>query len=164
MDSKLELPIRSHLQKYLVKKLNMTSDVVDVSLVDPLSFGLFVRSELVHKKIYYTCGHEKEVDDMVSKCTEKVYLNIGSFHKREFGTYFTNEKIFYINKFLHNHFINELFCFIQTQNMFYPRIVVSYAIDDFYSIFGISENELPKDTIIRCFKRKKDQYSYLKRV
>ena len=129
--------------------------------MDPIGFGLFVVNSLSHKYEYYDCFNKDTIDASVAAMDKTITLNLGSLYKKYYGEFLTNEKIFYINKYLHRLFINELYCFIQTQSMYYPHVVITFAINDFFSIFKLSEDDIYKDSIIRDYRRKKQEYSYL---
>ena len=161
MNTTLELPLKPHLYKYLVKKLKLTSDVVDVSLVDIISFGSFVVNSLDHKRKFYTCCNKRMIDSSMSKCTKTIKINLGPLYQNFYGEFFTDEKVFYINRFLHRCFLNDLYTHIIIQKRFYPHIVVTIAVDDFFLLCRINEDEFSKNSIIRDFQRKEDEYSYL---
>jgi hypothetical protein len=162
MGSELILPIRPHLKKYLLRKLN-SDENVSVGLNDPIGFGLFVSSHLIKKRNYFMNFHKDQVNQFVTSLSDSIIkLNLKPFHSNHIGMFIDNENVFYINKFINASFTNELFCFIETQKLFYPHINISYAIDDFIGIFSITEDDIPKETLLRNYNRKKEKYSYLK--
>jgi hypothetical protein len=151
----IELPIKPHLKKYLCAKLKSSSDKIVISTKDRTNFSLYVNECLQRKRNYYYNYNTKEIDKFVESLNgSKVTLLLNTISSEKGGIFLNNEKIFYINQFLNNNFLSEMFCFIETQKKFYPRVVVVYAIDDFLSQYDVNEDDIPRESLVRTYNRK----------
>jgi len=164
MQGSIELPLKPYLHKFLHKKLNIKNNEIDISYTDPIAFGILVSYALSKKRSFVLNNNPEEVGNFIDKCTSSVNLNLKSYHINKTGFILTEDAIFYINKYLDKLFRNEIFVFINSQIMYYPHLVITVAIDDFFSIFSINESDLSKQTICKIYQREKRSRAYLKSV
>jgi hypothetical protein len=158
----LVLPIKPHLKKYILRKLQCEGEIVDLSFRDIIGFGIQVSGQLIKKSETYMSKDHDEVDKFVAELSgSSVDLKLKSYHGKYCGSYLNNDKIFYINKYLDWIFRLELFTFINTQMLYYPHIVITTAIDDFLALYCINEDDLPRQTAFKVYQRFKERYSYI---
>lgn len=159
-----DLPIKPHLRKYLFKRLNIESgSTIPISFTDKLGFGYFITAYLTNKRSFNYWQYKSKIENYTKDTArfEIVTIKLKHHHVKENDVNITLEGIYFTNKWLENIFRLELFTFIHTQFLFYPRIDVNYAIGDFLSIYDITENELSRETVYRSWSRYKKDYSYI---
>ncbi len=165
MRGTVQLPLKPYLHKFLCKKLNCQNNEIDLSFSDPIAFGLVVSQYMNRKRSYNVFRKEENIDKFIeTKCTSTITLNLKNYHYHDTGFNISSDAVFYINKYLDRMFRNEVFIFINAQTLYYPHIVITYAMDDFFSVYSITENDLSKQTFCKIYQRYKREYSYLKLI
>jgi len=154
----VQIPTKTYLKKYIQWKLKTDTDVIPVSFTDQIGFGNFVVDKLSHKRNFYLSRNKEGVDKYVSTLSDSIVLDFRLYHMDN-GCLIHPEQIYYINKFIHRQMVNELFCFINTQIRFYPYIVITVAIDEFFSTIGITEDDYPKENYKKLYQRNKTKYT-----
>ena len=158
----IDIPLKPYLKKYLEKKLGIKNETIVISFNDIMGFGMYVTESLSKKrKYYYFRSNSQFIPRFCSNIESDSRLRVGLkyYHTAYSGPMLSEEKIYYINKFVEKQFRQELFTCIQTQTRFYPNIVISIAIDDFLSLYGISDDDIQRETMYRLYHRHKRKYS-----
>jgi len=159
----IDLPLKSHLKKYLIRKLSLTDNEFKLSTNDNIGFGLYLTELLSKKRNYYINGNYKNIDCYLQTLNEKLSVYIKPMYLKKTGIFLNNEKVYYINKFIDKQFRNELSIFIQSNKLFTPDFVIEVGIDNFLSIYKINETDINETTLIRDYFRNKNKFSYVER-
>jgi len=96
----ISLPVKPHLRKYLVKKLNLKDQSIKISTLDRIGFGMFVIETLCHKREYKKGLLNQEETRFVETipCTSQITLQIGTRYTERCGQHIRDSKVFMINK------------------------------------------------------------------
>ena len=158
--TKIELPIKPYLKKYLVKKIG---DPVNVSFTDSIGFGLFTVNSLQNKREFYLMQNDEYMGKFTENITDSITLIINNRFSLNCGLFLNDEKVYYINKWLQKQFVNEMFANINSLSMYMPNgmLTMTHVIDNFCSVFGINEDDVAKDTILQLYKRHRKKYFYI---
>lgn len=161
--SNIKIPIKPHLRKYVLRKLN-TQSVVKVSTTDKLGLGIFILQNLIKKKEHFISNISSEDVAFVSSIPTRSFIEfeIGAKYSKEKGVFIENSAIYNINKYIDKFFLNEMFTFVNSLILFDPNIVALYAIDDFISIYDISDDDILLESLYMTYRRHKEKYSYIK--
>ena len=160
----VQIPIKPHLRKYVLRKLEVQEPIIRVSTTDKLGLGLFVMGNLCKKIEYELDCMENKTIKVLSTIPQSSDINfeLGNEYARIYGAYIMASRIYSINKFIENYFINEMFAFVHSLILHDPTSVVKFALDDFISIYDINDNDIQFDSLYKTFQRYKDEYSYIK--
>ncbi|MEI7597269.1 MAG: hypothetical protein WCK02_16085 [Bacteroidota bacterium] len=160
----VKIPIKPHLRKYIARKLDAPNFLVKVSTTDRIGLGLFIMRSLCKKQVYINPFIEPKEFKFLSSIPENSTLDFEVGHKYSelYGLFISQSRIYEINKFIDNFFTNEMFAFIQSLILHDPTIIVKYALDDFISIYDISDEDIQLESLCKTFSRYKDEYSYIK--
>lgn len=159
----IAVPVKPYMVKYLRKKLKLVDNNIILSNCDSIGFGIVISSLLVNKKQYDKITDSKQVDDFFKKFNILSEINI-KLNRRQYercGRFINKEHAYLINEFIDKSFRNEMMTFIFSQKALSPKIVITYALDDFTSMFDITEYDIKKETLLKNYNRHKLNYSYL---
>ncbi len=158
----LKIPIKLHLKKYILRKFQSKEDIIPLSTDDPIGLGIIILNIICKKTIYLLNFNEPDLKSFIQHLDWNYTLNllIGPRYRERSGLFINEDKIFYINKFIEKQFKNELCIFIHANYLYNPKFVVEYGIDDFISHYGINEDDIIKESLIKFYHRNKNTYSY----
>lgn len=159
----INIPVKPHLKKYLLRKLRSNCNIITVSSNDPICFGISILNILQKKNSYLLNLNKKKLDRFIGSIDHNccITIDVGDNYCHRSGLFIDDDKIFYINKFIEKQFRNEMFVFVNSNYIYNPRFVVEYGLEDFLSFFDITEDEYKKETMVKCYHRNKSQYSYI---
>jgi len=124
---------------------------------------LFIIEALCNKRDYQK--HKSNKDEALFVETiplnSQITLQVSARYVFRSGDHIKPGKVFLINKYLDKFFLNEMFTFINSLILHDPAIVVLYALDDFLSIYNITDDDILKESLYKTFIRHQDQYSYI---
>jgi hypothetical protein len=159
----INIPVKPHLKKYLLRKLRATNDTITISSKDPICFGISILNILQKKNSYLLNFKKKQLDKFINSIDKNCFIiiDIGENYCNRSGLFIDDDKIFYINKFIEKQFRNEMFVFVNSNYIYNPKFVIEYGLEDFLSFFSITEDEYQKETLVKFYHRNKIQYSYI---
>lgn len=159
----IKIPVKPYLKKFIIRKLKITNDIIPITTTDILGFGIYIMNTLTRKTNYYVNTSPVKIGKFLNSldkdCT--INLELSGAVMNSCGYIITEEKIFYINKFIEKHFRNELCIFLFSASLYNARFVVEYGMKDFLGHYNIPEDALNKSTMIKFYQRNKNVYSYI---
>lgn len=159
----ITIPIKTHLKKYISRRLQCSDNGLLLSTTDILGFGIYVIDTFTKKRNYYINDSStvKETVNTIAKYGSTLNLQIRNTYACRSGIFINDEKIFFINKFIDRQFRNDLYTFIASNLLYNPDFVIEYGVKDFLSNFGITCNDIDQDTIMRNYRRVKNSYLFV---
>ena len=158
----IQIPIKPHLKKYLYFKLGTKKNIIQISTSDPINFGFAVLSLTLRKNEYLYYCDKKKFTNFINSLDRNCFItiSIGPYYIQSAGLFFTDQKIFYLNKFIEKQFRNELYSNVNWSYVKDPKTVKEYDLEDLINFFNINEDEIKKESIVRDFHRNTQKYQY----
>lgn len=159
----IKIPLKSYLKKYITKRLSIKDNEFELNMNDSLAFGQYLIEIINKKRQYYLNSTNDEMLKFFNSLDKDIYLNvyIKPRYSQRCGVFLNDEKIFLINKFIDKQFRNEMLIFNYSNQLYSARFILKYGINDFLSIYGITENEISEETLTRHFYREKTEFVYV---
>lgn len=160
----IQIPIKPYLKKYLLRKLKAKEDSIVISTNDTIGFGICVINTISKKRDYLLNPNIKNIESFINKINiDNTFINLSicEGYCKTSGYFIKDDKVFYINKFIEKQFRNDLMMFLLAPYFYNPKFIIEYGLEDFLSIYSISEDEIKKESLVRYFRRENKKYSFI---
>jgi len=139
----IDFPVKRHIKKYLQKKYGKT--VMDVSRNDAIGYLVIAMLNRTPDQPV----QKIEMDDIYP-------IRISESKYTKNGLYIGKEQMSLFNKMIDKMFREELYHYII---MSYENCdqKYSYALQDFLNYYGITEDDINSESLLKDFKRRKKQ-------